>query len=73
MAHRVIDIFAGFWVQDGWTRGHDTEGRGAIRPVTVTGRTFYYNITAKVDRERNTRLEDEGMWRKKRAATARES
>lgn len=50
-----------------------TEGRGAIRPAAVTGRTFYYNITAKVDRERNTRLEDEGMWIKKRAATARES
>ena len=53
VAHRVIDIFAGFWAHDGWNRVHDTDGRGVIRPDTVAGRTFYYSITAerKIDRE----------------------
>ena len=73
MAHRVIDMFAGLWAQDGWNRGHNADGRGAVRPAAITGRTFYCSIMAKIDRERNTRLEDEEMWRKKRAATARES
>jgi len=49
VAHRVIDIFAGFGVHGGrWGQVHETEdGGGVIRPGTAVGRTFYYGITAE--------------------------
>ena len=46
------------------------DGRGAIRPDTVAGRTFYCSITAEKEVERDTRLGDEGTGR---SATGRES